>query len=108
MKINTNNKESKGLEKVEKKKMSDSEIREKIATKKESDISAIVALKSQKKLGEGFMKEVPEKNSEEILKDVSLNNPNDSNTQEKLKSALRTGAFNFNDREREALTKILQ
>lgn len=39
--------------------------------------------------------------------DVGLNDPNDPETVGKLKSVLSKGAFNFNDREREALEKIL-
>ena len=39
--------------------------------------------------------------------DIDLNDPKDSNTQEKLKTVLTKGAFNFNAKEREALEKIL-
>jgi|GEM_PF-763896 len=39
--------------------------------------------------------------------DVNLNDPKDPSTQEKLKTVLSTGAFNFNPRERETLDKIL-
>jgi hypothetical protein len=43
-----------------------------------------------------------------VLKsDIAANDPKDTNTQEKLKSVLSKGAFNFNPREREALEKIL-
>jgi len=42
-----------------------------------------------------------------IKSDIALNDPKDTNTQEKLKSALTKGAFNFNPKEREALEKIL-
>jgi hypothetical protein len=47
------------------------------------------------------------KESHLLMSDVKLNDPKDPNTQEKLKSVLSMGAFNFNPREREALDKIL-
>jgi hypothetical protein len=47
------------------------------------------------------------KESHLLMSDVKLNDPNDPTTQEKLKSILSKGAFNFNPREREALDKIL-
>lgn len=40
--------------------------------------------------------------------DVGLNHPQDPNTKEKLKSILRVGAFNFSEKEKAALGKILQ
>lgn len=43
-----------------------------------------------------------------VLKsDIALNDPKDTNTQEKLKTVLAKGAFSFNAREKEALEKIL-
>ncbi len=39
--------------------------------------------------------------------DVGSNNPADAMTQEKLKSALSTGAFSFNPKEQEVLASIL-
>lgn len=42
-----------------------------------------------------------------IKSDIALNDPKDTNTQEKLKTVLSKGAFNFNPKEREALEKIL-
>jgi hypothetical protein len=47
------------------------------------------------------------KDSHLLLSDVQLNDPKDSNTQEKLKTVLKNGAFNFNPREKETLEKIL-
>ena len=47
------------------------------------------------------------KKSYVLLSDVQLNDPNDNNTQEKLKSVLKNGAFNFNPKEKETLEKIL-
>lgn len=40
--------------------------------------------------------------------DVGLNNPKDPMTSSKLKSALDMGAFSFNPKEREVLSKILE
>lgn len=111
---------------VKKEKISESEIREKLAF----HVEASNAAKSQmiknnsKEFGAGFMKqstvsEAPEnlttgraetpsmKESHLLMSDVKLNDPSDSNTQEKLKSVLRSGAFNFNAKEKEALGKIL-
>ena len=39
--------------------------------------------------------------------DVDKNDPNDTNVQEKLKSILRTGAFSFSQKEKDALGQIL-
>jgi hypothetical protein len=47
------------------------------------------------------------KESHLLMTDVKLNDPSDSNTQEKLKLVLRNGAFNFNSKEKETLEKIL-
>lgn len=115
-----------------KKELSASQIKEKLAAHVEtSDTAKNMAIKNTKKLGENFMSdtikpivdmvnvEVP-KNGDEteeiktpntkdltIKSDIALNDPKDTNTQEKLKSALTRGAFNFNPKEREALEKIL-
>lgn len=43
-----------------------------------------------------------------LVSDVSKNDPNSPETTEKLKSILSTGAFQFNEKEREALSKILE
>ena len=40
--------------------------------------------------------------------DIKTNNPNAEETREKLKALLKTGAFNFNDKERSALKDILK
>lgn len=40
--------------------------------------------------------------------DVKSNNPKSKLTQEKLKGILKMGGFNFNDKERQALSKILK
>lgn len=42
-----------------------------------------------------------------LKSDVEANDPNDTNVQEKLKSILKTGAFNFSQKEKEALGQIL-
>lgn len=42
-----------------------------------------------------------------LKSDVDSNDPNDTNVQEKLKSILKTGAFNFSQKEKEALGQIL-
>lgn len=118
-----------------KKEMSASAIKDKLAAHVEtSDAAKNMAIKNTKKLGENFMSDtvkpivdtvdvvVPKLSKSEgdeeeiktpntkdltIKSDIALNDPRDSNTQEKLKSALTKGAFNFNPKEREALEKIL-
>lgn len=86
--------------------VSDRDIREKLASHVETSNTAKsqVLQKNSKALGAGFMNE---KDSHLLLSDVKLNDPTDSNTQEKLKTVLRNGAFSFNPREKETLEKIL-
>jgi hypothetical protein len=43
----------------------------------------------------------------EVKSDVGTNNPNDPVTHGKLKSALAMSSFNFSDKEKAALEKIL-
>lgn len=117
-----------------KKEMSASAIKEKLAAHVEtSDAAKNMAIKKTQRLGENFMSDsikpivdvvkveapkISEAAVEEEIKtpntkdltiksDIALNDPKDTNTQEKLKSALTRGAFNFNPKEREALEKIL-
>jgi len=45
---------------------------------------------------------------EENFGDIHKNSPDSEVTQEKLKSILKGGGFNFNDRERKALSEILK
>lgn len=114
---------------AEKPQIAESEIKEKLAAHVETSNTAKsgVMKKNAQKLGEGFMNSemkpapvVPAPipaNSEEketeteekhLLKsDINLNDPKDPATQEKLKTVLSTGAFNFNPRERDILDKIL-
>jgi hypothetical protein len=127
---------------VEKSKMSNHEIREKLAAHVESSNTAKsqTMKKNAKEWGSSFLNpdikavklevkneggvedssEVSSEGSSEgsserpslkeshlLLSDVKLNDPNDSNTQEKLKSVLRNGAFNFNPKEKDTLEKIL-
>lgn len=117
-----------------KKEMSASAIKDKLAAHVEtSDVAKNMAIKNTKKLGENFMSEAikplvdtvsvdapklakgeaeeeiktPNTKNLTIKSDIAQNDPKDTNTQEKLKSALTRGAFNFNPKEREALEKIL-
>lgn len=117
-------KKSKTKRLPEKLQLSEQEIREKMAAHVQSSNSAKAQMKVKgQALGSGFMNpdikpqvltapEMPEekkgtKESHLLLSDVKLNDPKDSNTQEKLRTALRSGAFNFNPKERETLEKIL-
>jgi hypothetical protein len=112
----------------EKKQISASSIKEKLAAHSEANAveKPKAPIETSKKLGEGFMNETivrppivapkPEEitpEAEEVKKDIILksdiakNNPTDTNTQEKLKAVLSRGAFNFSSKEKEALERIL-
>ncbi len=118
----------------EKKEISENEVREKLAAHVETSNTAKskVLQQNSQQLGSGYLNtdtppapkivappiaaaqvtEGPEesdsvKDAHLLLSDVKLNDPKDPNTQEKLKSVISRGAFNFNSREREALDKIL-
>lgn len=88
-----------------KKELSSNEIREKVAANAQiSEAAKLKAAQASQKLGEGFMK-----SEDHLLKsDVQLNDPEDPATSEKLKTALSNGSFNFNAKEREVLSKILE
>jgi hypothetical protein len=95
----------------EKPDISNSKIREKLADHVETSNTAKAQLiqKNSKSLGAGFMNEEKSslKDSHLLLSEAKLNDPSDSNTQEKLKMVLRSGGFNFNPKEKETLEKIL-
>lgn len=112
-----------------KKEMSAAEIKEKLAAHVGiSDAAKTMAIKNTKKMGDAFLNtdvvkveapiveakveaesEIKTPNTKDltIKSDVELNDPTDTNTQEKLKSVLVKGAFNFNPKEKAALEKIL-
>jgi hypothetical protein len=95
----------KGKPSIVKKELSKSEIREKLAANAEISDAAKAKASANKgpKLGEGFM------GNDHVLKsDVQLNSPEDPVTAEKLKTVLSNGAFNFNPKERDVLSKILE
>jgi hypothetical protein len=110
-----------------KKQISPDEIREKLAARVEtSDAAKILTIKNNStKHGAGFLSEeftpapviapVETPKSDDspntadfVLKsDIANNDPKNTNTQEKLKSVISKGGFNFNPKEREALERIL-
>ncbi len=123
-------KESKGISRKKpeapaRKEMSADQIKEKLAAHVDtSEAAKNMAVKNTKRLGEGFMnesirpemikveapvtEEKPVNSKDLTLKsDIAMNDPKDTNTQEKLKTVLSRGAFNFNSKERDALEKIL-
>lgn len=91
--------------------ISDKEIRAKLAASTEiSEAAKNKAKVEGKRMGEGFMKPVenPINTEDHLLKaDVQVNDPKDPVTAEKLKTILDTGAFSFNPKERDVLSKIL-
>jgi hypothetical protein len=122
----------KNVQNVEKKLISASEIKEKLAANLELSNTAKQKLepKNVQKLGDGFMnaevalekfnnlppmsKDTKVEKSDDpntpdhlIKSDVGTNSPADPNTTEKLKTVLSKGAFNFSSKERETLDRIL-
>lgn len=67
--------------------------------------------KAEKKSEPDTVVSIDKKGKKEVSKegfgDIKANNPTSEVTQEKLKGLLRTGAFQFNDKERAALDAIL-
>lgn len=96
------------------KKLSEDEVRKKIAEKFGKDVGApkskeadeVEVSNKAKNMAKGETKVVEKEDA--VIGDVGKNDPNDVVTQEKLKTLLRTGAFQFSDREREALKDILK
>ncbi len=84
---------------------SDSEIRAKIALKeKEKELEVKNAVK--KKPLVSIQKEIGEDEAK-ASGAIGLNDPNNPETHEKLKSILKAGAFNFSEKEKKALSSIL-
>ncbi len=87
---------------------------------KNIDPQAAIKEKIKAKFGDKFKeKKKPEEkvelsnssvknSSEEDFGDLKSNDPNSSVTKDKLKDILRSGAFEFNPKERETLAKILK
>ncbi len=48
-----------------------------------------------------------EQKAKEVVGDVGINDPNDTNTHEKLKRSLSMGTFSFDDKTREVLDSII-
>ncbi len=102
---------------------SDQEIRDKVKNNKKAKLekskpsepafkSSIPETFEELNLRKAQVKKVPPKpevDNEEIMfkPDVSLNDPNDPTTIEKLKSVLGAGGINFSAKERSVLEKIL-
>lgn len=89
------------------------ELRKKLAEKFGKDVigeaqkkqEAAEISKKAKNMAEGDGKIIDK--ADAVIGDVNKNDPADSITQDKLKQVLRTGAFNFNEKERNALQEIL-
>jgi hypothetical protein len=83
-------------------KLSESEVRAKIEQNRATENATTSQIK--KRL------DVRKLESEEtsVIGDVGKNDPTDSMTQQKLKSMLQANAFNFSQKEREALADILK
>ena len=95
------------FERPPKMNLSAQEIRDKVAkglgktSKEKVDLS-----NSGKKLGDSFMDNNPE-GATPPVGDISINDPNDVVTQEKLRGLVQKGGFNFSDKEKQVLAAIL-
>ena len=86
-------------EKIDIQKKLQAKFGDKIMPKKKSKVDeAQVSDKAKKKVAIGA----------DEFGDIKTNNPSSEETREKLKALLKTGAFNFNDKERSALKDILK
>ena len=105
-------------------KKSDSPLNDSRMTKKEapvknlSDEEIIAKLKAKKSVTEAKeaaksevkVEKSPDNEEEKDLllkSDIGTNNPNDPTVKEKLKDILKSGAFSFNQKEKDVLSKIL-
>jgi hypothetical protein len=107
LKIAENEAKTKSADKVEltSKKLGDTFLNEEVVKKAPIMVKADIIAEKEKMVEEG---KSPNTKDFIIKSDVQLNDPKDTNTQEKLKTVLAKGAFSFNPKEREALDKILQ
>ena len=102
--------------------LSRGEIRDRVeAHKKEKEDAYKVTLNSKnsnkaiQKPGEQVKEKIAEATKAKVeitpegepFGDIKKNDPNDSDTKEKIKGALNVGSFNFSDKERDVLSKIL-
>ena len=114
--------------KKSRKSLSDSEIREKLKSKHATKTNTLKKPVKGQKLGESFMnpdkikpqqtlvklpqtpaqaQKEQEASTKAIVGDIKTNDPNDTNTTEKLKGLLSAGGFDFSEKEKETLGKIL-
>jgi DNA-directed RNA polymerase specialized sigma subunit len=89
------------------KKPSKAEIEAKIKAKFGVDMEKKKAAKNEKDVVVSIDKKGNKEVSAEGFGDIKNNDPNSEVTQEKLRSILKTGGFDFNPKERKALQDIL-
>lgn len=90
------------------KKLSPEELRERVSAKF-GEKAQLVKPQPKPPVDTAEVKTKGVKNStEEDFGDIAKNDPKSEVTQEKLKTILKNGGFNFNDRERQALSEILK
>lgn len=95
------------FERPPKMSLSAQEIRDKVAKGLGKTSKDKVKLSnSGKKFGDSFMDNNPE-NEAPPVGDISMNDPNDVVTQEKLRGLVQKGGFNFSDKEKQVLAGIL-
>jgi hypothetical protein len=100
------NANSSKLVKNEQKKSSSDEIRAKLAKKFGQKV--LPKKKTEVKDKAEIHSKGVKNSSEEDFGDIKSNDPSSQVTHNKLKEILKTGAFDFNDKERKALSQILK
>lgn len=91
------------------KKLSPDEIKAKIKSKFGKDLNEKPKMKEEVPTDTADIKTKGVSSSKEAnFGDVGKNDPNSDLTQNKLKDLLKTGGFQFNERERKALSQILK
>jgi hypothetical protein len=110
MKVNSSSNSPQTTTKQAKKKQTQSVIEARLAEKFGKEFGKTKKMKEQTDISKAKKKkEVVDASGEEkeSFGDIGLNDPKSAATREKLKSVLQTGAFGFSDKERKALSEIL-
>jgi hypothetical protein len=102
------NSDAKNITRAKPKKLDNDDIKAKLMAKFGDKIQKKAPKPVPKEKLELHSKKGVSSSDEEQFGDVHTNNPNSVVTQEKLKGILKMGGFAFNDKERQALSKILK
>lgn len=91
-----------GTKEIEAEKKAAKKAEKSLETNNDTEKNAVKA--EEKKEGQAKLVDA---SGSPIQSDVGKNDPTDTNVHEKLKDILQTGAFSFNEKERKALSSIL-